>query len=54
MGILLRSAAVFLDAGGGEKLNEDAERMDDETVSSDQVNVFMITITLLLDFTKDA
>ena len=35
MGILLRSvAAVFCDAGCGEKLKEDAERMDEPSISS--------------------
>lgn len=35
MGILLRSvAAVFGDAGCGEKLKEDAERMDEPSISS--------------------
>ena len=48
MGILLRSVAavvdIFLDAGCGEKLNEDAERMDGAT-NSNQVNAFMMKLS---------
>ncbi len=53
MGILLRSvAAVFCDAGCGEKLKEDAERMDEPSISSTEFALIFDEQVVPLNFCK--
>ncbi len=52
MGILLRSDSVFLDAGCGEKLKEDAERMDEPSNSSPVIDFIFYEQVEPINFTQ--
>ena len=52
MGILLRSVSVLLDAGCGEKLKADAERMDEPSNSSPVIDFIFDEQVEPLNFTQ--